>query len=398
MRTNLGELGIALSASYTTETAAVVSGGRRAGVDYAHQVTLEADVDWGKLAGLTGFSTHGVLVNLAGNNASPGLLGDRLLQVQSIYGGGGDVLVRFVELFGQQKLWDGRVDVKAGRIAVANDFAASPLYCQFVGLSLCGRPRALSADSGFTAWPAATWGGRVRFLPTAQTYLQLGLYEANARHGGRSGFNWSTTGSTGVAVPVEAGYELRAGGLLGHYKVGGILDTSRYPDLYSDSSGQPFAATGAAPALRRGRGSAYVLVDQMVHRTGPGATDGVFLLGAYIHSDHNTSTFQELAVAGLLAFGVVPGRPKDVPGLLFAYAKVNGRTALTQGIQAALGDPLANGATGAQSHEIVLEANYGAHVAEGVTITPDLQYVIRPGAARRYPDAVVLAVKTHVQF
>jgi len=70
VRTDLGRLGINILFDYTSETAGNVSGGTRRALDYADQRALEVDIDWQKLAGITGFSTHMVAVNRAGNNTS----------------------------------------------------------------------------------------------------------------------------------------------------------------------------------------------------------------------------------------------------------------------------------------------------------------------------------------
>ena len=47
-----------------------VAGGLRQGFDYAHQIGLQLDVDWEKLADIPGFSNHMVVVNRAGCNLS----------------------------------------------------------------------------------------------------------------------------------------------------------------------------------------------------------------------------------------------------------------------------------------------------------------------------------------
>ena len=83
-----------------------------------------------------------IIVNRSGSNDSP-LFGDNLLPVQEIYGSGGDVAVHLVSAYAQEKLSDGALDIAAGRMNVENDFASSPLYCNFMNNGLCGDPKAL---------------------------------------------------------------------------------------------------------------------------------------------------------------------------------------------------------------------------------------------------------------
>ena len=53
-----------------------------------------------------------------------------------------------------------------GWMNVENDFASSPLYCNYMNNALCGDPKALpAADFGHSAYPDAIWGGRVRISP-----------------------------------------------------------------------------------------------------------------------------------------------------------------------------------------------------------------------------------------
>ena len=88
LRTDLGNFGINLNLDYTTEFAGNVAGGLRQGFDYAHQIGLQLDVDWEKLADIPGFSTHMVVVNRAGRNLSSDYIGDNVLQAQEIFGAG----------------------------------------------------------------------------------------------------------------------------------------------------------------------------------------------------------------------------------------------------------------------------------------------------------------------
>src|SRR6202041_1968625 len=119
IRTRLENMGIYLSFDALTEFAGNVSGGMKQGATFANQVAFGADIDWQRLAGVTGFSTHVTLVNRSGANDSA-LFGDNLLPVQEIFGAGGNVGVHLVSAFVQEKLFGGRLDLAAGRMNVEN--------------------------------------------------------------------------------------------------------------------------------------------------------------------------------------------------------------------------------------------------------------------------------------
>jgi porin len=139
---------------------------------------------------MKGFSTHVILVNRAGRNLGTDSVGDNLFQPQSVYGGAGDVLIHLVEAYGEEKLADGRVDIAAGRLPVGEDFATSPLYCDFQNTAVCGYPHSLPAKVGFTAFPNSTWGARLRIAPVAHLYVQACVYQVRPQFGGRAGFDW----------------------------------------------------------------------------------------------------------------------------------------------------------------------------------------------------------------
>jgi porin len=283
---------------------------------------------------------------------------------------------------------------------VGEDFATSPLYCAFLNTAVCGYPHSLPAKVGFTAFPNSTWGARVRLAPGGHVYLQAGAYQVRPQFGGRSGFDWGWSGGTGTYLPVELGYEplLGAGALPGHYKLGFGHDSSDYDDLLRDAAGRPFVLSGAPPARRKGRSSAYLLADQMVHRAGPGPQDGLILMAGYVRSDPDTSQFSRFAFLGALAPSPIPGRPHDNLGAVVAWAKIGDPLAETQALQAAAGLPLADDAVGVQGHETVVEARYEIALGRGLSLTPDVQYVIHPGAATTWPDATLVGLQVKADF
>lgn len=401
LRTKLADHGVDLQVDYTLEMAGDVSGGLRRGADYAHQVGLAANIDWEKLASIPGLSTHTVFVNRAGRNASADYVGDPVIQAQEIYGAGFNVGAKLVLFDAEEKLWDGLVDVAAGRLFVGADFAASPLYCNFMTLTICGHPRALTSNQGFTDWPTASWGGRVRARPYPDVYVMAGVYESKPfPPGGRTGWDWSTNSATGETYPVEVAWEPSFGAaqLAGHYKVGLAYDNSEFPDFFVDATGRPQAVTGAAPRRRRGRTSVWVTGDQMLLRHGPGQNDGLIVLGAYAHNNPDISLFEHFAWVGVLDRGFWRARPNDQFGLGITYYKVSHSLTAREELQQNLDLPFTDGEYGVQSDAFVFEANYNVAVHSGVQMQPEIEYFVRPGGQHAVSNALVLGLKAHVLF
>ncbi len=399
VRPVLADHGVNINLDFITQTAGDVSGGMRQGFDYAQQIGFSADIDWSKLAGIPGFSTHMVVISRAGRNVSADYTGDNVIQLQDIYGSFNEA-ARLAFLFSEEKLAGNAVDITAGRMPIQLDFDSSPLYCDFMTGALCGDPRAISATPGVTPFPVATWAGRMRISPSPQFYVMAGLYEDNPADGGRSGFDWSTDGADGVTVPVEIGYTPSFGPdkLPGHYKIGVIHSTADAPDYYYDENGNPAVLTGLPPRQDHGATAFYVLADQMLQRHGPGDDNGLILLGGYEHTSSDVSLFQNSAFAALLDKGLFPSRPNDTAGMMFTYINVSSQLAAAEKLEAQYDLPYSGGATGVQGNEEILEMNYDIAAYRGISIMPDIQYIIHPGATSTYRNALVVGLKTHIFF
>jgi porin len=409
LRTRLANSGITYTLDFTSESAYNASGGLKTGADTAYQIGLSVDVDWQKLAGVTGFTTHTVLINRGGRNASSDYVGDSVLQAQEIYGAGFGEPVKLVWFYGEEKLFDDRLNLAFGRLAPGADFNASPLYCNFMTLTICGHDRALTANQGFEDWPMSEWGGRIRVRPTDQPYyIMAGVFQSQPfpsadepfTQGGHNGWDWTTNGTTGVSIPIEIGYEPLIGRdqMPGHYKIGFNWDTSSYPDNYYDVNGMPLALTGLPGKSHDGRGQLWVTADQMVLRNGPHPNDGLILLATYAHDESATSLFDNFVWAGLIDRGFWSARPNDQIGFGATYYDVSKGLTQTEELQTALGSPLVGGARGVQTHGEVLELNYGIAVSPGVLIQPEVEYFVRPGATSAVPNAFLIGAKVHADF
>jgi porin len=400
IRTNLENQGIYRLLDATAEVAGNVSGGNKQGLTSANQVAFEADIDWQRLAGVTGLSTHVIFVNRSGYSDSL-IIGDNVAPVQEIYGASGNVLVHLVSAYAELTWFDQRLDIAAGQMNVENDFASSPLYCNFMNNALCGDPKALPAgDLGHSAFPDGVWAGRIRGRPTTDTYIETGIYEVNqglySNQYFGSGFQTNMSQDSGVYVPVEMAYEPSFGAdhLVGHYKIGVGYDSTQYKSFYSALSSLPRQSVpGKSHNVQF-----WVLVDQMLVRQGSGDQDGIIALAGFAHNNPNVSAFAEQYFAGVIDRAFWPARPQDTIGLLFNYNTMSGTLGSVQAAQQEFGLALSNGATGVQTHEMVLEANYNIHVCRGVDFRPEFEYVFRPNAQTNIRNAAVLGFKVNVQF
>ena len=386
LRSDLQKRGIDVSASYVGETAGNPTGGQAQGVRYAHEIDFGADLDFEKLMQLSGTKLHLLFAEYAGRDLSAERIGN-LFPVQEIFDGEPDV--RLAELSIEQSLIADRVNLKAGRVVAGDDFGKLDIFCNFQSGAFCDIPAALTQNSGFTDAPIASWGGRIKFAPIDELYIEAGAYEVNptlVKQG--NGFKLSTDGATGAIVPVQVGWEPKQGlfGLPGTYLLGGYYDTSDVPDVTD-------AVDGAAH-LRHGRWGLYVWGQQTVYREAPDSKRGLTFFMGVEFGDVHTAPIQYFAEAGLVYQGTFKGRDDDTINLAIAHGRINDR--LIDAEREA--NRAAPGSTTVQSAETVIEINYGAAITPWLDLRPGLQYIVDPGADDGTPDAVVFGFQTALKF
>lgn len=396
----LDKYGIQLGLNWVTETAGVVHGGRRNGADFTQQITFSVDMDWEKIAGLKGFSTHMIVMNRSGRNASADYVGDTQIQAQEVYGGGYSRLFHIYDVYGEQKLWNGRVDIKVGRMSVGDDFAHSPMACQFMILSTCGHPRSTQSQQGFSDWPGAVWGGRILVNMTPNSYFEVGAYQSTPwPQGGATGFYWGTKGTTGAFVPVEFGYNPDIGKhhLVGSIHIGAGIDSSHF---------QTWSSQILNNNKKDYRTQFWIQSYQMIYRHDAIDDHGLFVLANYGHDSTTTSTFKDFYNFGFLDRGFWKGRAYDQIGVMFTYYTIPHALRHAQQFQVAHGAPLngngvfalLNGAPGVQGDSILFEANYGFAAYRGIMIMPVFEYFHHVAATKAYKDATIVGLKTNVTF
>ena len=127
--------------------------------------------------------------------------------------------------------------------------------------------------------------------------------------------------------------------------------------------------------------SLYALFQQMIYRDGdPGSQRGLTLWGELVAAPKtNISAMPYFIGAGLSYQGLLPGRGDDVASV----AVISGL--FSRDIPRA-------------SAETVLELNYEFALYRWFSITPVLQYVVRPSGDRTIRNALVLGSELSVSF
>jgi porin len=412
LRSTLEDHGLRLGAIETSEALANVTGGVKRGAIYEGRLELDLDLDL-KAVGWSGATLHANAYQIHGRGLSANDLGNNLLTVSNIEA---SRTTRLFDLWLQQQLFDGLVSIRAGQLAVDDEFFTSLYGANFVN-STFGWPAILATNlpSGGPAYPLAAPGLRLRVSPTDQWSLQTAVFDGDPAGPGSGNAQLRDLSGTAFRlddppfVIGELAYAVNqqkdAAGLPGTYKLGAWYHDGRFADQRFDSSGRSLAdpASTGIPVMHRGDYGFYASMDQMVWRQ-PETADqglGVFLRLAGNPSDRNEIDFY--TDGGMTYKGLLPDRANDVIGLGVAYTSIGGAARGLDGDTAAF--------TGTnrpiRDFEAVLEVTYSAQITPWWALQPDVQYIFHPtgGAAPStsplgpaIPDAAVLGIRTTVRF
>ena len=400
LRHRLSSEGVDLRLIYLSETLSNVAGGRRNGTTYAHQITMTTDLDLEKLLFLKGTSFRMLGVQRAGRDVMKNYTGDAtLVEPQQVFGVGGNVIYHLVQLYIQQKLDHNKLTITAGYYPPNMNFGSFPLGCYTLNNIICSHPIGVSVSSHWRSWPYADLGLDVDYKILGNAYFRAGLFQDTQKDGGTSGFT-ITTSSVGVIVPMEIGWNpvWTKNHLPGHYKIGGYVDTSDNKDLYTSVTGQAIVLTHAAARIERQRGAWYIGGDQMLYRLGPGPRDGLIFVGVLSFAHGTSLPYRRQYSIGLVAQHFISGRPFDYISLFWSDLQVNPSLTATQNLQYSLGYPLTNGVKSVETHTSVLELSYSAHVFRGVSVSPDLQVIVRPDGGDYYNTAIICGFQLLADF
>ncbi|MBS1063873.1 carbohydrate porin [Gluconobacter wancherniae] len=380
----------------------------RRGASNSGQVSTILHINWDQLAGIPGFATHTVFTSRYGTTANR-MFGDWLGHSTEIYGGGGNVVVHLVMAYGEENLLGGRLVLSGGRMSEMSDFSSSPLFCNFINNSLCGRPRAISDNDYVSRYPSGIWATRIRYRPSRYTYIQAGVYFPEksmfSSAYNRSGFRFSGGSAVmGKSIPVEFGWEPMLGAkhkLAGHYKIGARLMTVPLADNFYDKNMRSLALTLKSANIHNRSWTAWLEIDQKIWAPrNSSSSTGTTVIGGFVINDKRVALRRWQAYLGFINRGFIRSRPKDALNFIGMYESIAAGVTATEAAYINTGamSRLPNRATGLQTNAAVFEVNYQIQVTRGVAFAPDYEIFFNPNAQKNLRTAHVLGFKSTVQI
>ncbi len=421
LRTFLGNYGISIGLSETSEVLGNVTGGIRRGATYDGLTTMNVGLDTAKAFHWSGGTFNVSALQIHGRSLSA----SNLYNLQTASNIEADRATRLWELWYEQVFLDGTAALRIGQQSIDQEFIVSQFACLYLNAAM-GWPMLPSADlyAGGPAYPLSSPGMRLRVQPIDPLTLLGGVFNDNppggpfiddspvrGREASGTRFNLNT-GTLFIGELQYAANRSNAGkmncdnvfcGLPGTYKLGSWYDTAGFPDQRFDAAGVSLAdpASSGNARMHRGNFSVYGVVDQMVWRQPDGPRSvGVFagIMGAPADRNLVDWSFD----AGVNVKAPLPGRVDDTFGIGYGWAHISARAGDLDKDRATF----SGSAIPVRSSETFIELTYQARVLPWWTVQPDLQYLRNPGGrlqnpvdpTKRIGNELILGLRTTVTF
>lgn len=298
---------------------------------------------------------------------------------------------RVFNLYYRQSWASGRYAVKAGQIALDDDFMVSDGAAEFlnsafgampsqVGLSLCER---CEHGGAFPIYGVAAPGMWFQMKPTETFSWQAGLYYGapGSDSADNFGFDWRHAPHTGPLVLLEGSWSYSVLGRAGTLRVGVCDHGGDFDNFDRQLAGEPDGES-------RGVASAYVLTD-LVLSTNAAGEPRFNAFGRFgVSPQHDRSIVVAYGDAGVIWHAPWAGRAHDIAGVAISATHFGGtfRAAAPEEDRAAT--------------ETTWEVTYRAQVTEHVSLQADVQWLHHPvrDETGRRNDATVLGLRARYTF
>jgi porin len=289
----------------------------------------------------------------------------------------------------EQTLMDGRLTIRIGQEGANDQMMISQYGALFLNSSFGFPPlAAVDLPSGAPNYPLATPFVRAQFKATDAVTLSAAVFNGDPAPEGPGDPQLRDRGGDAfrlndhVFAVSEVWYSINQGdsatGLPGTYKLGAWYHSGHFADQLIDTSGLSLAnpASTGVPRAHSTGFAAYIMGDQMIWQqdTDKGRGIGVFLQVMGAPGQFNLSNV--FFMAGMNWTGPFASRPNDTLGLGVSYLGISpAKRRFGSDVIAftGSGSPFA-------TNETVLEATYQFQLAPWLTLQPDLQVVLNPGA------------------
>ena len=415
LRTWMGNYGLSLNLTETSEYLSNTSGGLKTGGAYDGLTTATLQLDTQKAFGWQGGQFNVSFMNLHGSDLSQTNLGtlntaSGIEQPQN--------WTRLWEAWYDQKFMGNSFDVKIGQQSLDQEFMVSQNAGVFVNTML-GWPGLPSYDMPFggPAYPLSALGVRLRTKITPSLTALVGVFDGSPQGNDPTNLHGTNFNVQNSALFIgELQYSINGAaanegdmvspdrqGLPGLYKIGVWYNTGPFYDPRYDNTGLSLTNPNSTGIPRQYRGdySIYAVADQTIWQPNPDEPRALNAFARVMAAPGNRvapgASFgvSLSANAGLVLKEPFDGRDNDSLGIGLSYIRIGSHS---------VGADQDNGYA-VRSSETALELTYQYQAAPWLVIQPDIQYTIHPGAGQNpnnqlqsLSNTFVVGVRTTITF
>jgi porin len=372
----LDNMGIRLRSQLINEFAGNTTGGVKQGDRNVGQFQFGVSLDLSKMIGLQGGQLHTTFVQDYGKGLSHDITGT-FTKSQEIYKNEFDHPRLGVFAY-EQKLFDDRLDIIAGRLGTTTFYGRLVNDCYFQSGITCSVPQILNSSAGFTFPTSATWGANVTYRLAEDAYVEAGAFEVDPFIQQTNGLYWGTDHATGVTIPFEIGkgvFDVTKEAYPSSIKVGGYFSTSPLADINVNTKGQSLGRSGGtAQNSSQIRSGVYTMGEKAVWRPYEQSDQVLSLFGGFIKPIDDQEVMIAQVYGGATLRGPLPGRNHDILAFTANYYR------LSDGEYDFLRDARirAGGSGTNNANEFAFELDYSALIYRDIRLAPNLQYIVHP--------------------
>lgn len=369
--------GYTLGILYRADVLSNVSGGIKRGTMALGNLDATVDLDLERLAGWSGVTAGVHAIWSHGSKPNTHLVGSTQ-GIDNI-----EVETNTAKIFQAwiEKQWlDDRFSARFGLYDLNSEFYVSHSSGIFLHPSPgIGSEMAQTGVNGPSVFPTASLALRLRYRPTEETYVQLAVLDGvPGDPDDPRGTHIRFDDGDGALRVVEVGYipsRAKNAGSLGlsstdKYAVGVWSYTTRFEDLVdTDGMGDPL--------MRNNNRGFYVLAERTVHAADGGGHVDAF--ARYGRANDDINPLASYTQLGLVFTGPMTSRPADQFAVSWTHAHTGSKYRAIE--------------PDAGRHESVFEATWRAPVNDCLTIQPNVQHIMHPGADTTLKNATIVGIR-----
>ncbi|MGV1013440.1 MAG: carbohydrate porin [Methyloceanibacter sp.] len=308
---------------------------------------------------------------------------------------------RLFEIWFEQHLFNDKVAVKVGQLAVDAEFMLSTGGGYFLNATWGWAPiGAANLPSGGPAYPLSAPAVRVAVNPNENLRLAAAVYNGDpAPQCNKAGGDPQRCNDHGLnfglddppLIFAEGAYKYNQKGLAGMVKLGGWHHFGDFQHQRFDVGGALIAVTANDGRPLDHNWGLYGIVDQLVWRV-PGSEEpkGVGIFARFIGAPKDRNLVDFYFDGGLTFTGMFRGRPDDALAIGFAYTGISDHVSA---FDVDFGAPIA------RKYESLIEITYTYQIKTGWSVQPTFQYIWQPGGnVAGAEDATVVGARSAIGF